>query len=339
MFGWKILVISILFLGLFACADDSGQDKKDKSESKKILLIGNNESPEIKVGDNAVSGGEEQKTENLPPLSREEIRIADTTLTFSNRARDILNNGLYAAVHVLKDNVSQYRKTWSLPKRPKLPVKFNGDDRLKPPSGIFSKSEEKDLTLALAGMNTALNDIINHYKNLEKYISDSSIIDDGKRGLELSEKLEQSHFQYMKAQKSWLGIVEAKAAEAEAKLLREHPLERQILSAKNIFNQMREIAEIISSEPDNRQIISQLGQNLNAIIEEAGQPPFQAQPFLERLYKAFLKDANTYAQILNRGMLEGFHNVQKKELQSAQSKCGESYNEFVRAVNRMSDRV
>lgn len=326
----------LLSLFLCACADDVDKPDENKKPEVQNSVSVEKAADETSARDESVDIVDKEKN-NIPPLSLEEAKLANRAIAFGNRARDVLNSGIYSTADTLNDNARRYKETWFLPKRPKLPAKYNTDASLKAPSRIFSQSEEASLTAALDGMDKALNELLRHYKALEKYIGDSSIVDDGKKGLELSDKIFQSHTRYMSAKRTWMEIVEAKAEEAEAKLLREHPLERQILSARNIFAQMEEIRDIIIAEPDNRQVLAGLAQNLNSIIEQAGQPPFQASATLERLYKAFLKDAGTYTRVLNRGLLEGFYNVQRRELNEASIKCRDAYNEFVRVANRLSD--
>lgn len=348
-----------LIICLFACSSAPAEEKKEGERKAAVETPAPQENAAVKTRENADKSAEDEPASGAaaasgqekageaknspasaaPPLSEEEAKLADRTVAFSNQARDILNGGFYSSVEILNNNAKRYLETWKLDKRPRLPAKFASNPRLRPPAGIFDKAEEASLTAALDSMDKAINNMLDHYKSLEKYVADSTIVDDGKKGLELCEKLAQAHTQYISARKTWLEIAEAKAAGAEEKLLRDHPLQRQILAAQNIFAQMREVKDTLAAEPVNRQALGAAAKALEAVIEEGGRPPFQASPSLERLYKAFLKDALQYCQILNRGVLEGFHNVQKRELGAAREKCGSSYNEFARAVNKMSDRA
>lgn len=341
---WKYSVLAFLLAALLGCADepDKTGEKESKAESPvqqetqiqdRSAQIAENLANQVESGQ-----AQEKKEKNKPlPLTPEEARLADRTIAFANQAREILRDGTYAAEAILNDNAQRYRDTWRLGKRPKLPGRHERDPRLHVPAGIFDREEEKELTASLDNMDKALNAIIGHYRSLEKYVADSSIVDDGRQGLELSDKLAKNHEQFMAAKKSWLSMVEAKAEEAEAKLLREHPLQRQILAAKNIFAQMNEIGDLIIAEPDNRMPVITLRQNLDNIAAEAAKPPFQASPALERPFRDFLKRVNDYSQILQRALLEGFHNVQRRELNQAMLKSHEAYNGFVRAANALSD--
>lgn len=353
------LFLLFLIICLSACSSAPAEEKKEGESKAAAETPATQENPMVKATENAAKSAEAEKPAQdaaapgrkaagedknpsalaAQPLSAEEAKLADRTVAFSNQARDILNGGVYAAVETLNKNARRYLETWKLDKRPRLPARHTSSTRLRPPAGIFDKAEEESLASALDSMDRAINNILDHYKSLEKYVADSSIVDDGEKGLELCEKLAQAHTQYISARKTWMEITEAKAALAEKKLMRDHPLQRQILAAQNIFAQMREVRDTLAAEPVNRQALGATAKAMEAVIEEGGHPPFQASPSLERLYKAFLKDARQYCQILNRGVLEGFHNVQKRELDAARQKCGSSYNEFARAVNKMSDRA
>lgn len=340
---YKAIFLALLYLCLFSCADDPSQNESSKSEKQASPSLSLTDTTENKVSEpelDAKSVTEQDrpiKKEPSPPLSPAELKEADRIIAFSNQSRDIFQKGLYGAAAYLKHSVDNYRENWHLAQRPKLPETHKPNPNLQIPAGIFDKAEEEQLSQALNDMDKALNDLLNNYRQLEKYIADPSIRDDGKQGLKLSSKASDNYLQYMKARHTWMEIVEAKAEEAEAKLLREHPLQRQILAAKNIFAQMRELGELLSANSD-RQTLTSLRQNLNAIIAEAGKPPFQAAPSLERLYKNFLKEAEKYSSILDRGILEGFHNIQRRELNASAAKCREAYNEFVRAANNLTDR-
>lgn len=348
---FKQSLLLIFCIGLFSCSDEAAKARKDTEGAevhvsekdgqiaKPLLQSQAMEMDGKTAGRDAERSWEkaEQASGKVRESTQEEQREASRIISFSNQARDILNNGIYKTAEILRTNALYYRENWTLPKRPKLPAKYSTDPRLKARDGIFTEGEEKQLTMSLEEMDKALNGILSSYKKLENYINDSSIIDDGKKGLELSEKLLQSHILYANARKSYMEVLEAKAEKAEASLLYGHALQRQILAAKNIFAQMREIEELAAFKSNKREELKALRQNLSSIIEEAGKPPFQASPSLERLYRAFLKEAQKYCQILSRGIMEGFHNVQKRELKAAEIKCRNTYNEFVNAANKLAE--
>ena len=275
----------------------------------------------------------DEKPEALPPLTAEERRVAARALDFANQARELFQKGVHAAADELKRGAELYREEWRLPKRPKLPARHSRDSRLQAPKGIFSMAEEAELAKALDEMDGALNEILSIYRRLEKYVADSSIRDDGELGLELSGKILESHKSLHEARARWLALVEPKAIEAEAKLLREDPLRRQILAAASLFAEMRETASLVAAGAP-RQALADARKSMAAIIDSAGKPPFQASPSLERLYRNFLKVARQYCQILDKGILEGFHNVQRRELAEGAAKCQAAYNEFVKAANQ-----
>lgn len=359
---YAFCILLFVFLILPACAPD---DEKNRAEASK-----NGSTPQVaqeaaitapvpqaekqeNSGENAVvspsgtsdlSPAASMTVENsarkitlLKPPTPEEIRRADKIVAFSNQARGVLGNGFYTLPDSLRDNVNKYLETWHLDPRPKAAGRQAAGKRLVPPQGIFDDAEAAQLTLSLQEMDKALAAMLGHYTELEKYIADNTIHDDGKKGAELAEKLAANHESFMKARDSWLGIVEARAAEAEQILLRDHPLQRQILSARYIFAQMREVAALFRAGEANKEILANLRQNLNRIIAEAGKPPFSASPALERLYRDFLKQAGAYSQILESGIGEGFYSGKKRELNDAAINCHKSYNEFARAANSLTE--
>lgn len=346
----KHSILLLFCIGLLSCTDepvkarkDAGSDISSESEnhehleksysfkSSSVEALEKTASSEIDKGSEKL----EEVKEDAKRPSVEEVQKADRIISFSNQAHDILNKGIYVTVDTLRNNALHYRKNWTMPKHVRLPGTYAGDARLKTHPALFNEEEEKLLAQSLDRMDKALNEVLTYYRQLEKYINDNSIIDDGKKGLELSESLLKSHTLYSNARQSWLKLVEARAEEAEARLLYEHPLKRQILEAKNIFAHMGKIEELGALQDYKKEEMEALRQNLSATIEQAGRPPFKAPPELERLFRAFLKDAQSYCKILDRSMQEGFHNIQKREIKAARIKCQDSYNKFVYAANKL----
>lgn len=296
-----------------------------------------------------------------PALTAEERARAERTLDFRNTALNALETGYYALPEALYANAAFYLKTWRLPRRP---GNMGGRDaaraRLKPEAGLFSEAEAAKLTGALAGMDKALDRLLGNYRALEAYVEDSRIRDDGVRGKALARKLSEDHAVFMAARKSWLEIVEARAAGAEAALLRGHPLKRQIEAAGAIFAAFARAAEVLGAEDAAaageaatkaagaagqaaaaasvldaaaRATLTHIHTELANRIDEAARPPFAAAPQLERQYRAFLKEARGYAEALGRGLDEGFFPQQRRELNVAAVRSRAAYNAFVREAS------
>lgn len=272
-----------------------------------------------------------------PPLTTEEAERADKILAFANQAIPSLNTGYFALPAKLRENSRRYLETWRLPKRPKIPSKSFFTQKLVHPRGIFTEEEEKQLTAGLAEMNRALENMLGIYRDLEKYVADDSIRDDGKLGRELTARLEEGHGQFLGARKSWLEIVENNAARAGQALLRNHPLQRQILAASQFFGQMREVNSLLKLEKPEPDMLLALKDSMSAIIAKAGKPPFDASPRLERLYREFLRCANIYGKSLDMALKEGLFRAQRREIARAAKKCQTAYNNFAASANKLSN--
>lgn len=183
-------------------------------------------------------------------------------------------------------------------------------------------------------MDKSLDAMLADYKALEKYVRDDSIRDDGAQGKKLAASLGAAHATFMAARDSYLEVVEARAAQAEDVLLRDHPLQRQIVAAEKIFSLFRKAAGLLGPEKPDKEALEQLRQELESAIALAGRPPFPASPELERVYRAFLKEAALFPQGLARGLSEGFYSPLRRDLNSIVGRSREAYNAFARAANQ-----
>lgn len=282
--------------------------------------------------DLAASKSDPQADKPAPAApTTEELDLADKIVAFANRAKEALDNGHYSLPDVLAANTRHYQQTWRLPARPKRPER--NDYIFMPPEGLFNEQEAVDLQKAFAGMDKAMNNLFGHYANLEKYVADQTIRDDGKKGKDLSDRIEKAHTQYMAARKTWLEIVNKRAMAAEKILLAGHPLERQMQAALNILAQFREVSSILASGSPQQQMLAACRQIIQEQMALGAKPPFPASPRLERPYREFLKQVEDYVTKLSTGIAEGFHSLQTRQLNDALARCQKSYNEFVEAAN------
>ncbi len=323
----KILPYLVLSLFLLGC---SSEDASQNDKASPALTM-NNESPVV-----AESGGKK----SLPEITEEQRENADRTLQFSNLATVVLTDGYYALPDALYDNINYYLDVWRLPKKPRA----HGADRAKkamhPPKGIFNEKEEAALAAAFQEMDQALGSMLKDYTSLEQYVADDSIRDNGKEGKKLGKKIADNHSRFMKARKTWLEMVDARAEQAQEILLREHPLERQILDASKMFSIFREITALLVPENTDKSAVSALRQNLDQVLADAKRPPFPASPQLEREYRGYLKTVDKYLQSLDAGLKEGFFTPQKKILTTDVINCHNAYNSFAKLANQrtMSNR-
>lgn len=257
-----------------------------------------------------------------------QLAHADRMLAYHNNIQARLAKGQPA--DFLMANTRIYAEHFQLPKRPKIPRKSD----LAPPEGLFNGAEAKAVTQALGEMDRAFGRMLSRYGQLEKYIDDASIRDDGKKGRELVKDISSAHAEYIAARKSWLETVQKAARQAETTLLHDHPLRRQILAAQNIFQQYGEVADLLSSGADAGPMLHSCVQNLQNLLADAGKPPFLAKPALERAYRDFLRQVAVYVAMLERGMAEGLHNAQRREINEAAENSRAAYNIFVADVNK-----
>ena len=359
---WACLLALCLALlaGLCACGSD-----EEKGERQASVQAG--DAPAIATTAPEAASQSVPEPAPEPPLSPEERTLAERALDFHNTALHALERGHYALADALNANTAFYLKTWHLPKRPRAMGKRQSDRaRLTPGAGLFNEEEAAKLAKALDGMDKALDSLLGKYAALESYVADNRIRDDGARGKSLARSIAGEHAVFMAARKTWLDIVEARAAEAEAVLLREHPLRRQIEAAGAIFAACAQVADVIgaveeapsadkggspkAAQPSTeaatqatldaaaRATLTHIHTELDNRIAEAARPPFAAAPQLERLYRAFLQEAQAYAGALGRGLDEGFFPLQRRELNLAAERSRAAYNAFVREANGLRVR-
>lgn len=328
--------------------------------------------------DASATAGAAGHTENAaPPLSADERVRAERILDFHNTAAAALTNGYYALPDALYAHARTYLRVWHLPRVSPLAGARNGKSAaraaLRPEKGLFTDAEADALTTAQKAMDTALDALLERYGELERYVKDASIRDDGARGRKLVRQMDSDHAVFMAARKSWLEIVTARAAEAEAALLREHPLRRQIQAANTVFALYDEVADALaadkgaataataaatpsatsagmpaatpagmsgaapgagkSPEAATRTTLERLRAELAACVADAARPPFAAAPSLERRYRVFLKEAQAYLAALDHGLNEGFFAAQRRELNTAAARSRAAYNLFVTEAN------
>lgn len=316
--------------------------------------------------DASATAGAAGHTENAaPPLSADERVRAERILDFHNTAAAALTNGYYALPDALYAHARTYLRVWHLPRVSPLAGARNGKSAaraaLRPEKGLFTDAEADALTTAQKAMDTALDALLERYGELERYVKDASIRDDGARGRKLVRQMDSDHAVFMAARKSWLEIVTARAAAAEAALLREHPLRRQIQAANTVFALYGEVADALaadkgaataatpaatpagmsgaapgagkSPEAATRTTLERLRAELATCVADAARPPFAAAPSLERRYRAFLKEAQAYLAALDHGLNEGFFAAQRRELNTAAARSRAAYNLFVTEAN------
>lgn len=316
----KILLLFVI-LACFAC--DSGEKNAPQGTMKPA--------PAQKDAPIAKSSETQAKAAPASPQAADETmrQKADRILVYHNRTLDELERGFHSLADKFYENSRNYLKNYQLPARPKT-----GERRdLKPGAGLFDDREAAYIGMSLNGMNKALDRILDRYADLEKYAADKNIRDDGARGEKLAKQIAGAHADFLAARKTWLDIVETRAREAELILLAEHPLRRQILAGTGIFGQFREVANLLASGDPPRAMLVACRENIENLASEGAKPPFPARPALERLYRGFLKDVQTWLDAFSAGIKNGFPPAVRREMNDAGKDCAAAWNEFVREAN------
>lgn len=304
------LLLLWLSFFLFGCSQDSEGQNSGAEEVKRVAAV-----------------------VEIDPEQREE---ANRVLQLTNRATGILTEGYYRLPDLLQAGVQHYLRTWELAKMPRISGAKRAAEALTEARGVFTDAEAEDLARAQQEMDKALGNMLADYARLEKYVINPQIVDDGREARKIAKNISKSHGVFMGARNSWLAMLDKRAASAQKVILHEHPLERQILAAEEMFTVFREVSGQLALETPDRAALQALSANLAQISNQAAKPPFPAAPALERQYRGFLKAVNKYVQTLDAALKEGFFTPQKRELNNELIACRNAWNIFVREANNAS---
>ena len=331
-----ILVLSLALL-LTACESDKKDgEKADTSTAESANTKAATPSAADPAQQTDSPAGEARQEAARQP-SPEELDRADQLVAFSNAASTALAAGRYAQADVLIAYAKYYLAEWKLAKRPA--INPDEDDalarRLAPPAGLFTPEQTKKMAASVQEMNKAIANMRASYRQLEKYVEDDSVQDNGVKGKSLVADIAKAHSAFVIARDAYMQIVEAEASPAEAMLLRNHPLKRQIQAAGRIFAVFGKTATLLAPDRPDREALQALRQELAAAIADGARPPFMAAPDLERRYRGFLKQAGSYAELFDKGLEEEFYAPLRFEMNNAALASRAAYNDFVRDANQM----
>ena len=333
-------LVLVLGLALLLTACESGKKEADKAEKPKVESAA--AAPASGAPNAAAAKAESQAAQAETPAaspapSPADLDRADRLVAFSNAASTALAKGRYAQADVLMAYTKYYLAEWQLGKRPAIAP--DEDEilarRLVPPVGLFTPEQTKKMAACVQDMNKAIASMRADYRTLEKYVEDGSVQDDGTRGKYLAAGIAKAHAAFVVARDAYMQIVEAEAAPAEDMLLHNHPLKRQIQAAERIFSVFGKAASLLAPEKPDRQALQAQRQDLAAALADGGRPPFMAAPDLERRYRGFLKQAEIYAELFDKGLEEEFYAPLRFELNKAALASRAAYNDFVRDANQM----
>ena len=335
----KILCTLVLVLGLalLLTACESGKKEAEKAEKPTVETAPAASAPNTTAqkAESPTAGQEPQDAG--PPPSQADLDRADRLVAFSNAASTALATGRYAQADVLVAYAKYYLAEWQLAKRPAV----NPDEdellarRLVPPAALFTPEQAKTMAASVQEMNKAIASMRADYRSLEKYVEDALVQDDGVKGKYLATGIIRAHAAFVAARDAFMQVVEAEAAPAEDLLLRNHPLKRQIQAAERVFAVFGKAASLLAPEKPNRDALLAQRQELAAALADGGRPPFMAAPDLERRYRGFIKQAEVYAELFDKGLEEEFYAPLRFELNKAAVASRTAYNDFVRDANQM----
>lgn len=331
-----VLVLSLALL-LTACESDKKDGGKADTSTAESA---NSKAAAPAAGEPAQqaapqSGEARQEATRQP--SPEELDRADQLVAFSNAASMALAAGRYAQADVLIAYAKYYLAEWKLAKRPAMNPEE--DDalarRLAPPAGLFTPEQTKKMAASVQEMNKAVSNMRTVYRQLEKYVEDDSVQDNGVKGKSLVADIAKAHGEFVAARDAYMQIVETEASPAEDMLLRNHPLKRQIQAAERIFAVFGKTVTLLATDKPDREALQALRQELADALTDGGRPPFMAAPDLERRYRGFLKQAGSYAELFDKGLEEQFYGPVRFEMNKAALASRAAYNDFVRDANQM----
>ena len=324
------ILVLVLGLALLLTACESGKKEAEQAEKPKVESAAATSKAEAPV----VPQPPEQTS---PAPSPADLDRADRLVAFSNAASMALAAGRYAQADVLMAYTKYYLAEWQLAKRPAI----NPDEdeilarRLVPPVGLFTPEQTKKMAASVQEMNKAIASMRADYRTLEKYVEDALLQDNGVKGKALGAGIARAHAAFVVARDAYMQIVEAEAAPAEDILLSNHPLKRQIQAAERIFAVFGKVASLLAPDRPDREALQAQRQDLAAALADGGRPPFMAAPDLERRYRGFLKQAESYAELFDQGLNEEFYAPLRFEMNKTAVASRTAYNDFVRDANKM----
>ena len=324
------ILVLVLGLALLLSGCESGKKEAEQADKPKVESAA--------AASKAEAPAVEQSSEQTSPApSPADLDRADRLVAFSNAASMALAAGRYAQADVLMAYTKYYLAEWQLAKRPAI----NPDEdeilarRLVPPVGLFTPEQTKKMAASVQEMNKAIASMRADYRALEKYVEDALLQDDGAKGKSLSSGIARAHAAFVVARDAYMQIVEAEAAPAEDILLSNHPLKRQIQAAEHIFAVFGKVASLLAPDRPDREALQAQRQELAAALADGGRPPFMAAPDLERRYRGFLKQAESYAELFDQGLNEEFYAPLRFEMNKTAVASRTAYNDFVRDANKM----
>lgn len=328
--GPVALLVLCLCLVLAGCLD-FGQDK-DKKAAEDAQETVQTEAPAAPEPEEKVLSVYALSAP-LPPASPEEIDLAQRQIDYANSADKGLTSlcGRYPLLIMM--GVQEYRDTYTtLSFGKEVPAATCLAKAITPPKGIFSDEDREVLRYHIVTMDRQRESMRKDYASLRAYVKDTSIVDDGKRGRQLVQQIEKSYQAYAAALEAYKTLLDARAAQAQDTILRDHPLRDHVQLAADMVSILRRVADGLEvTDPDPASLEEPVAR-LRADITRAERLPFPIAGATEMHYRNFLKDVRSLLALVLRGQLESFHHDVRTALNTQWSSCRQKYNAFVDAL-------
>lgn len=207
-----------------------------------------------------------------------------------------------------------------------------------PPAAMFGEKNAAAMADDLKAMDSASQSMQEKYRDLQAYVRDRKLKDDGQKGDQLSGDISDAYKKFQAARGHFLEIMDAKAEDAQDVLLRGSPLRAQVRMARRIFGDFRKCAEFITAGEPDQNAMAGLVDRAAADITTAENLPFPVSGEAEMTYRAYLKEARAVEAAFRRGISESFHAPVRTAINTAWQQCGDGYNRFVDAMGEAEVR-
>ena len=333
------LIACLVFVG--GCRDDSqqkGTSEQAASEQQEQTQA-RGEEPAAKTA----SGSAEvyPLTQPGPEATPEEQASAQEAVTYANTAGSVIVDGVCGRYPMqIMRMVEEYKTLFAADRiagpEPAQDCAVKGVPA--PEAAMFGEENAASMSADLKTMDQASRSMQEKYRQLQSYVQDRKIRDDGQKGDQLSGEITASYALFRDARRHFLKIMNAKAEEAQDTLLRSSPLRAQVRMARRIFEDFRQCAEFISAGEPDQNAMAALVDKAAADITTAENLPFPVAGVVEMSYRTYLKGARAVEAAFRRGISESFHAPVRVAINTAWQECGAEYNSFVDAMGDTSVR-
>ena len=268
-----------------------------------------------------------------PQAPAQERAQANEILFHANRASSLVQGTYDAYVAALLKLTDGYEVNYTAPRPPERPARATLSPALAPPEALWMPASIQRFKEGLAGMDAAMDSMRADYLALMRYVADDSIKDDGVKGKGLTNAIRRSGEDYVRARDMALSGLNGEADKAEQVLLQGHPLRPQIQAAKLLTARMRLAPAMLAGEKPDPLVLERWRKELEGMINEAALLPFSVPGEVERRWRAFLRTAAEFPQVVSLGQRAGFDELLRGQLNTVYAHVQQAYNDFAAAVN------